>query len=380
MLVVTPYGSDANSFWRCIGPMSYFCNTSRDSKELSIEMTVLDETKPFMWNDMTKYDVMFMHRPCRGEDLIMLKLAYNQNIPVWVDFDDWLFGIPGWNPNAKAYMQDSVQTNMAAALSLADIVSVSTTELYNLYSKVNPNVVVVPNSYRTDMFTYRKSDTPRKIPLMWRGSNTHDGDVLSVKQAFQTGLRHKVSFLGDPGWILLSGMKKDSYEMKQNSDVLLYFKFICELAPKVLVFPLVDCLFNRCKSNIAYIEALHAGALCVAPDMPEWRHPGVITYQAHDSESFAEAVNYAAELPQHKHQEMVEEGFLNMQECLDISKTNHIRHQIMSHLLSGTVEKKNPYDQMTALKTLGTLKSMASKETLNGANTATTTAVNVGIT
>src|ERR1700748_1711637 len=140
LLIVTPYAADGNSFWRCIGPLTYFCKTKIPGNFPDIEMTVLQEGRPFQWNQMMEYDVLFMHRPCRQDDMFMLQLAYNQNIPVWVDFDDWLFGIPGWNPNAGAYMNEPTQLQTASALALADVVSVSTAELQKQYSKVNPNV------------------------------------------------------------------------------------------------------------------------------------------------------------------------------------------------------------------------------------------------
>lgn len=371
LLVVTPYASDANSFWRCIGPMSYFSKTISDLTEnRPVQMTVLDETKPFMWNHMMPFDVLFMHRPCRENDLILMRLAYNLNIPLWVDFDDWLFAIPGWNPNAGAYMNSTTQLNMASALALADVVSVSTSELYRLYSQVNANVVIVPNSYRSDLFNYRNSEQPRQNDVMWRGSNTHDGDLLSVKQGLQN-LSHKILFLGQPSWILLSGMKQNAYEIKNAADVIVYFKFICDLAPKVLVFPLVDCVFNRAKSNIAYIEAIHAGAICVAPDLPEWRHPGVITYKPHDSDSFLEAVDYSMELSEPKHLAEVQAGFEHMVDNFDITQTNHIRHQIMSHLLSDTFEKRNAFDQSWGMKALAILKSLVSQEKRNGVDAGT---------
>lgn len=376
LLVVTPYSSDANSFWRCVGPLTYLDKNSKNSKEdYEIEATLLDQRMPVNWVEVIQYDVIFMHRPCRQDDIIIMQIAYNLNVPVWVDFDDWLFGIPGWNPNAAAYLNPSTQNHMALAIACADVVSVSTVELYNLYSQVNENVVIVPNSYRSDLFTYRDELPARKNYLIWRGSNTHDGDLLSVKDGFK-GIKHKMIFLGSPSWLLLSSLKKDAYEVKHSADVILYFKYLCELAPKVMVFPLVDCLFNRCKSNIAYIEALHAGAICVAPDMPEWRHPGVITYPPHDSQKFAAAVDYAMSLDESEHQNLVDDAFAHMKDALDISKTDHIRHQIMSHLMHGVV-KKSPFDQSLGMKALAVFKA---KENRNGADASAEKAGELGLT
>jgi hypothetical protein len=42
--------------------------------------------------------------------------------------------------------------------------------------------------------------------------------------------------------------------------------------------PLADSIFNRCKSNIAWIEGSFAGAVCLVPDWEEWQMPGTVRY------------------------------------------------------------------------------------------------------
>lgn len=359
LLVITPYASDANSFWRCIGPLTYF------AKDENVQLTILDQRYPVNWVDLIQHDAIFMHRPCRPDDLIIMQIAYNLSIPVWIDFDDWLFGIPAWNPNAPAYLNHATQNIMAQCIACADIVSVSTAELYNLYSSINPNVVVVNNAYRSDLFTYRGGVTPeRSTQIVWRGSNTHEGDLLSVREGFKH-LKHPVTFLGSASWLLLNGMKEDSYKVTQAADVIMYFKHIYDLAPKAMIFPLFDCLFNRCKSNIAYIEAIHAGALCIAPDLPEWRREGVITYEPHNNDSFLEAVHYVTDLPDNEHADLASNAFRSMKGLYDISNINHIRSQIMANLISGMIEKKNPFDQTLGLKALSMFRALAQENIKN---------------
>ena len=178
ILIVTPYPVDANSFWRCMGPMSYM---AKHFEEFSITLSEMNKGGTISWVEVGQYDMIFMHRPCRPDDLIIMQIAYNMNIPVWVDYDDWLFEIPSWNPNAQLYNNMAMQSNMAQALACADIVSVSTTELYNQYRAVNPNTVIIPNAYRSDLFKFRKENLEERNDFaLWRGSNTHDGDLLSA--------------------------------------------------------------------------------------------------------------------------------------------------------------------------------------------------------
>jgi hypothetical protein len=52
----------------------------------------------------------------------------------------------------------------------------------------------------------------------------------------------------------------------------------------VHIVPLRDNAFNRCRSNLAWIEATCAGAVVIAPDWEEWRRPGIMNYT--DAEGF----------------------------------------------------------------------------------------------
>jgi hypothetical protein len=53
-------------------------------------------------------------------------------------------------------------------------------------------------------------------------------------------------------------------------DLIEYFHSLKTLAPKIHLVPLKDNRFNRCKSNIAWMEATWAGAACVVPGFEEF--------------------------------------------------------------------------------------------------------------
>lgn len=360
ILIVTPYGQDAHSFWRCIGPMSYLAKYSGGDIEIQTMGQVQGNQEKVTWAELATFDIIFLHRPCRPDDLTVIQMARNLNIPTWMDLDDWLFDIPLWNPNAGTYHTPGIQTIMAHCIATADVVSCSTSALYDQFKKLNPNVVIVPNAYRSDLFTYREmaSDLPRKPIFVWRGTNTHDGDIMSVASAFPS-LSGKVHFLGSPPWSITRMMQPEQYQTLTHQDTLLYWKYIYGLAPKVFLVPLHDCFFNRAKSNIAYIEAMHAGAICVAPDLPEWRRPGVVTYDANDAQSFLACANHAIEMLDWEHHDMVSQAFIHMKELYDISIVNQIRIEIVKSMIDAKFErnKRDPYDQLTAIWALSRLKN-----------------------
>lgn len=71
-----------------------------------------------------------------------------------------------------------------------------------------------------------------------------------------------------------------------TNDIFGYFQRLIQLKPHFVVFPLEDNTFNRCKSNIAAIEATVAGAVCISPDyMPEFGEIPRIAYHPNGEEN-----------------------------------------------------------------------------------------------
>ena len=59
-------------------------------------------------------------------------------------------------------------------------------------------------------------------------------------------------------------------------DIIMYFKKMFELAPAVFYTLLHDNLFNRCRSDCAFLEASYAGAFVIGPSW--WNLPGTLSY------------------------------------------------------------------------------------------------------
>lgn len=353
ILIVTPWSRDASSYWRCIGPMSYLAKNSGGD----IDIDVFPEKTIFAWDYAIQYDLIFMHRPCRNEDLIIMRVARNLGIPVWVDYDDWLFGLPEWNPHLDSYHNPNTQQLMAHVLACADVVSCTTSALAQAFTKVNKQVVIVPNAYRSDLFPWRQTPPPkREVTFVWRGTNTHDGDLYSVMEGLKN-LPDKLHTFGTMPYVVIKDSGTEFVQIP-HQDVILYWQKLYDLKPKFMLFPLQDNFFNHCKSNIAWIESCHAGALTVAPDLPEWRQPGVHTYKPGDSQSFREAVDVMAALTPEQHEEQANLAFEAMKAKYDISVVNQIRINICKAMLAKDFVKNthSPYDQGIAMMAMSILK------------------------
>jgi len=119
--------------------------------------------------------------------------------------------------------------------------------------------------------------------VLWRGSNTHQVDIANYFDQIYDVQTEYTNFdfiyCGYNPWIIPQTANK---KYLKATDPILYFQQINRLAPKIMQVPLVDSHFNRCKSNIAYLEGTYAGAVCLVPDWPEWNLPGTVRYKSRE--------------------------------------------------------------------------------------------------
>lgn len=343
ILIITPHKRNCNSWWRSVGPFQHL----EKMTDREIQIDVIEED--FTWNVLCRYDLIFMHRPFRPDHLEALQVARLQNIPVWVDYDDWLFDLPIWNPHAGVYRYARIQMIISQILTCADLVSCSTEALATQFRKVNENVVVHQNADRPDLFPYRSDEIAERNPFyVWRGTNTHDGDLLSVAKAFPE-LPATTYFLGSPCYQIIESMDKTKVKIMGEQDTFQYFRYLYDLKPKVMLFPLKAHFFNECKSHIAWLEAIHAGAVIVAPDLPEWDRPGVFKYKIDDADSFLLQAKIAMNLTADEHKMILKEGRKALTWTYSMDKLSNERLTRVSHILNQNRNPRDPFCQMTQM-------------------------------
>lgn len=234
--------------------------------------------------DLASHDLLFLQRPIRPGDVAMLKFAKSLNVPVVIDYDDDYTAIPAHNPRAAQYMQKSVQDIVRTCLTEADVVMVSTPALKLKWAQLNKRIVVVPNGLDDRTFVPQPPlGRLRPRTVVWRGGDSHQHDLAEFG-AEMTSTAWEVPgavwhFFGNPAGEFVKQMPPGTVRDHPFVDVLTYFQKLAELRPHILVVPLADTFFNRCKSNISIIEGSWAGAAVVAPAWPGWGVPGVYGYR-----------------------------------------------------------------------------------------------------
>jgi len=256
-----------------------------------------DPERPCTHSDLTRYDILFMSRPCQPKDLALLDYARKCGLKIWVDHDDDLFNIPEDNPAYGKYTPQVHRTILEIA-SQADVLTTSTAYLkkvfFSLFAKLKvahfPEMRVIPNAIRDRFLKLPNRLIPRdssKI-VLWRGSQTHEQDLWTVRKAVLAAAPKmkeegfKFVFLGYNPWFITTLMERELWEYHTDVDPIIYLSNICHLIPAIGIYPLTDQLFNFSKSNIAWLEYTLAGAKTIAPKIDEFDKPGVQTYSTAD--------------------------------------------------------------------------------------------------
>lgn len=278
--VLTKPIESATTFYRSSGVFGYL------GREMAgFGWQVHNITPKNMTPDMCAgYDIVFAHRPVTDDEIRALRNAKLSGAKIWVDVDDLLWQIPASNPARMSFGPGHAE-NLRKAMVHADVITVSTPELSNQVKiEYGRDSIVVPNAWN-DYALPIQEPAPiiegEKIRIVYRGSNSHDGDLFAHRDAFREYQNIEFIFMGCMPWYFYTnygGHMTTIIQEVWTNDIFGYFQRLIQLKPHFVVFPLEDNTFNGCKSNIAAIEATVAGAVCIARDLPEFFKMGLLDY------------------------------------------------------------------------------------------------------
>lgn len=324
ILVLAPVDYDGTSFYRAYGPLNMLCKQDRSIK--------LKKCDCINWYQHSWADILFAQRPFKKEHLEAIIYAKGCGVKIWVDYDDNLFDVGYNNPAYDLYRDAKTRGIIKKCTELADLVTVSTEPLTAVYK--NKNTIIVPNAY-PDYLTHYFETKPQETPsIIWRGSNSHNRDLLLHKDEIQTFMKEqpeiKWHFIGQCPWMILDGLETKNIRYYKTVDCIQLYDLISDINPAIGVVPLENNHFNECKSNIAWLEFLAGGAITVAPNMKEWNRKGIVKYS---QGKLSSALKGALAMPYEERKKAVKEARAFVKENIVLSKVNMLRLQSLRQLL-----------------------------------------------
>jgi len=292
-------------------------------------------------SDFVGVDIVVAFRPSNPDHPNILATAKSWGCKILLDYDDDLLNIPTGSPFFNQFFGGADCINNCIAL--ADEVWTSTQALSDMYKIANrdflsrlrrenpsadlilnpPNFLVVPNAVLLSDLPDRANGNTKMA--VWRGSHYHKDDLDLYRGQYDQILRNVNAFQ----WVgfMPTWAERDNkgVSLKIWVATMQWLDYLRALRPSIVWKPLVNNKFNQGKSNIAWLEATCAGAICLTnfAGKTQWEHatgeiPKFDEYYTHLWQKSAEAVRTH----------------------YDLEKWNEVRYQQLKKLAHG--EETNP--------------------------------------
>jgi glycosyltransferase involved in cell wall biosynthesis len=215
------------------------------------------------------------------------------SIGIWLIYstDDAVFAddIPQWNMAKKSYSQPTFQENITKMISASNFIVVTTEELRDYYvERCNVSAesfIVIPNymsrwwceSYNLAK-TLENYNKFKKRPRVGFTSSCTHMDIMNQNNGvddfehindFIRANTHKYEFcfIGSCPPRLIDLAQERKITVYPGSDILNYMREVHEKSFQVIVAPLQDNIFNRCKSNLKLLEGWALGIPVIGQDI-----------------------------------------------------------------------------------------------------------------
>lgn len=221
-------------------------------------------------------DIVVFHRPDDPKKLELARLLKKEGKKIVMDNDDTYKDMGGIKLNTY-FNEERVRRGLANvnkvmdAFSIeADLITVSTEFLAEEYRKLNQNVVVLPNYIDPFYFDEPLRNETDVVRIGVTGSigMSSDLDVLNpIFKHYEKDPRVKLVFFSLPADPKANPFVANAYEHEYNFldsmdvewhatvNMDKYYDKLNSLKLDIMIIPRSDSYFNRCKSNLKFIES-----------------------------------------------------------------------------------------------------------------------------
>jgi len=249
--------------------------------------TIIQKDKPLdiVRQELEDTDIVVFHRPEKPEFHKLAKLLKSIGKKIVFDNDDTydmekenpFYGIDAYGVRENIKSRDELVSDF---IGLSDLVTTTTKTLAEEYGKLHDNVAILPNCINLDDWYEPERNEGHKIRIGVTGSVTYTQDVNEIKEEIQElsdrddvelvvfGLQSKEDRESNP---LVEEIYMEEYKFWDSLNIEHvpwvkikdYNSTLNELKLDIMLIPRKDCYFNKCKSNVKFLEA----AMCEIPVM-----------------------------------------------------------------------------------------------------------------
>jgi len=248
--------------------------------------------------------------------LEVIKVCKKMGIKTVMDMDDDLLNVPEHNPasftlgrhlsslwdepkkNKFMNVEENRERlkNLEEMLKTVDLITVTGVGLRNRYSKLN-KIKILPNSVDHRRITVSKRSggfLDKNIRIFWQGSSTHAKDLELIRDAVRE-ISEKYKHVkwviwgsGYESFAELCGISKNRVESIRTINMEKYYKRLSKIKMDIGICPLVVDDYNKCKSNVKWLEYSYCGIPSVVSGGTVYTeiHDGLTGLVANDTEGW----------------------------------------------------------------------------------------------
>ena len=269
-VVGLPYAPDGSGYYRFYLPWKHLSANSRHV--FGVPRPGQDISPPGP-GDLEEVDVLVMQRPALKFGARMFDRIGGHVARVY-ETDDDLTVME--SSNAAHFACDPrAAESVRYCIRRAEMVTVSTPYLADLYAPLNSNIRILPNFIKAELL-----DMPRKrrdrVTIGWQGGSSHLVDMCAVQDELRDVLTANPDV--DMHFIGVDFTPLTWVKMPWLEDRCRYTPWFDDVGDSyravdfdIAIAPLADRPFNRSKSHLKALEAAARGIPVIAQDMEPYR-------------------------------------------------------------------------------------------------------------
>ena len=268
-VVGIPFAPDGSGYHRLYLPWKHLTANSRHVFAIPAPGQRIPSPSPAELEDV---DVLVMQRPAFAYGAKTFDRMGGHVARVYETDDDML---TMETSNSDFTTDPRSAESVRYCLRRAEMITVSTPYLAELYAPLNSNIRILPNCVKAELL-----DMPRKrrdrVTIGWQGGISHLVDMCMIQDELTAVLRSNpdtdMHWIGKDfsplQWVKNPGLQSRCRYTAWSDDVGDYYKAVDF---DIAIAPLADVPFNKAKSHLKALDAAARGIPIVAQDMEPYR-------------------------------------------------------------------------------------------------------------
>lgn len=227
---------------------------------------------PTMVDKIMKADIVVFQRPDQKDKTEMIRILKENGKKIVFDNDDTYrpdSGFPQIMVPSNQKLITKVNEELYKNVKQADLVTTTTATLADEYKALNSNVVVLPNMIDPFDIPEPKRNEGKKVRIGLTGSVGYDDFKIIQPYLEELSKRDDVQLvffslsLPEHTNKRVKELYKDAYDFVSSPNIewhthvvmAEYFDKLNDLELDIMLIPRRETYFNKCKSNVKYLEA-----------------------------------------------------------------------------------------------------------------------------